>query len=135
MSRCGLPAFVNRGCEMFFRFGAGLCLVVLISLFGIAVEKRNLNLRRSLSRQHYRMDVLRDEHSRLRLKCQQLAAVDRLFQTVEQNGATLSHPAVPKTQASERSPNPETPVEPEKRIPLLFFQKPLTDPRLRETDE
>ncbi len=122
---------------MFFRFGAGLFLVVLISLLGIAIEKRNLDLRRDLSRQHYRMDVLRDEHARLRLKCQQLAAVDRLFQTVEQDGTQLTHPTLPVTTpkpvdgGTGESPSEET----ERRIPLLFFERPLADPRMRETDE
>ena len=120
---------------MFFRFGAGLSLVVLISLLGIAIEKRNLNLRRDLSRQHYRMDVLRDEHARLRLECQQLAAVDRLFQTVDQDGTELSHPSVPVHAISplEDTSDEEVPEETKRRIPLLFFQKPLADPRMQET--
>ncbi|GEM_PF-582396 len=122
---------------MFFRFGAGLFLVVLISLLGIAIEKRNLDLRRDLSRQHYRMDVLRDEHARLRLKCQQLAAVDRLFETVEQDGAELSHPELPAEATSplqDASDEGEA-EETQRRIPLLFFQKPLADPRMQESDE
>jgi hypothetical protein len=122
---------------MFFRFGAGLFLVVLISLLGIAIEKRNLDLRRDLSRQHYRMDVLRDEHARLRLKCQQLAAVDRLFQTVEQGGTQLTHPKLPVTTPSsvDGEGNGGPPEETERRIPLLFFERPLADPRMRETVE
>lgn len=121
---------------MFFRFGAGLSLVVLISLLGIAIEKRNLDLRRDLSRQHYRMDVLRDEHARLRLKCQQLAAVDRLFQTVEQDGTELSHPSVPVNATSPLKDVPgDASEETKRRIPLLFFQKPLADPRMQEADE
>jgi hypothetical protein len=126
---------------MFFRFGAGLFLVVLISLLGIAIEKRNLDLRRDLSRQHYRMDVLRDEHARLRLKCQQLAAVDRLFQTVEQDGTQLTHPKLPvPTPGSadgsvDGGRNGGPSEETERRIPLLFFERPLADPRMRETVE
>lgn len=122
---------------MFFRFGAGLFLVVLISLLGIAIEKRNLDLRRDLSRQHYRMDVLRDEHARLRLKCQQLAAVDRLFQTVEQDGTKLAHPSLPvkSTSPLDEAADDDASEETKRRIPLLFFQKPLPDPRMQETDE
>ena len=122
---------------MFFRFGAGLFLVVLISLLGIAIEKRNLDLRRDLSRQHYRMDVLRDEHARLRLKCQQLAAVDRLFETVDQNGTELSHPKAPlkSTTPFNSDESEDSTEQTERRIPLLFFQKPLADPRLQETEE
>ncbi|MBI1311803.1 hypothetical protein GC176_10970 [bacterium] len=122
---------------MFFRFGAGLFLVVLISLLGIAIEKRSLDLRRDLSRQHYRMDVLRDEHARLRLKCQQLAAVDRLFQTVEQDGTELSHPKLPVTapDSANSDESDDSSEQAERRIPLLFFQRPLADPRLQEADE
>ena len=122
---------------MFFRFGAGLFLVVLVSLLGIAIEKRNLDLRRDLSRQHYRMDVLRDEHARLRLKCQQLAAVDRQFQLIDEEGAELSQPDVPAapSSAGNAKQQDEPAAQPGRRIPLLFFQRPLADPRLRETSE
>ncbi|MHC4876912.1 MAG: hypothetical protein ACYTGL_10465 [Planctomycetota bacterium] len=123
---------------MFFRFGAGLFLVVLVSLLGIAIEKRNLDLRRDLSRQHYRMDVLRDEHARLRLKCQQLAAVDRQIQLIDQEGAELSQPQVPDlppAPADGANESDESVLQPGRRIPLLFFQRPLVDPRLRERPE
>jgi hypothetical protein len=68
---------------MFFRFGSAVLLVVLISLVGIAIEKQNLQHRRELSRQHFQMDVLRDEHTRLRLRCQSLASIERLFETID----------------------------------------------------
>jgi len=48
---------------MFFRFGAALVLVVLISLAGTALEKRNLELKRVVSRQSYRLEILQEQHA------------------------------------------------------------------------
>ena len=159
---------------MFFRFGSALILVVVTLLLGILVEKQNLSLRREISRQHYRMDVLQEEHARLRLRSQQLAAIERLFATIEDKDSGLvpakpgssalvtfrpKQPAEPPAStitddvrsddhpADERQPGdvdetgPE-PVEPNprdadpsglttRRVPLLFWQKPVSDPRLR----
>jgi hypothetical protein len=111
---------------MFFRFGSAVCVVVLISLVGIAIEKRSLDLRRNLSRQHYQMDVLRDQHARLRLKSQELAGIERLFETVERTGSGLELPEKPPKAASP-SKSAERPS-----VPLLFWRQPLGDPRLDE---
>ena len=48
---------------MFFRFAAALVVVVLISLAGTALEKRNLELRRTVSHQQYRLDVLLQQYA------------------------------------------------------------------------
>lgn len=111
---------------MFFRFGSAVCVVVLISLVGIAIEKRSLQLRRELSRQHYQMDVLRDQHSRLRLKSQELAGIERLFETVERTGSGLALPEKPPEVSSEAK-SAERPS-----VPLLFWRQPLDDPRLEK---
>ncbi len=112
---------------MFFRFGSAVCLVVLLSLVGIAVERRNLDFRREISRQHYRMDVLKDEHARLRLRSQKLAAMDRLVETIEKKGSELKHPE----KAVDRGPQNAN-EDPPRRPPLLFWERPLRDPRLSE---
>jgi hypothetical protein len=159
---------------MFFRFGSALVLVVVTSLLGILVEKQNLALRREISRQHYRMDVLQEEHVRLRLRSQQLAAVERLFESIEDKESglvpsipgtlapTTFEPNPPSSQpdetlsddglsdgnaADERAPgdvdldgpklpeqNPQVPDSSgltTRRVPLLFWQKPVSDPRLK----
>lgn len=109
---------------MFFRFGAAVCLVVLISLVGIAIEKQNLERRREISRQHYRMDVLKDEHARLRLHSQKLAAMERLVETIEKKGSELKTPEKPV-------PAPQQQNEGQlRRPPLLFWERPVRDPRL-----
>ena len=159
---------------MFFRFGSAIILVVVTSLLGIFVEKQNLTLRREISRQHYRMDVLQEEHARLRLRSQQLAAVERLFATIEDEESGLV-PAVPgaNTFLSNSLPDSEAELETAsqaessseerlandasddgtsvqlapnsdhstlkldrsdlttRRVPLLFWQKPVGDPRIK----
>lgn len=144
---------------MFFRFGSALILVVVTSLLGIFVEKQSLTLRREISRQHYRMDVLQEEHARLRLRSQQLAAVERLFATIEDEESGLV-PAEPgslvtshqrellnSASESESSKDAKHSVDPDaaesgvadedksdlttRRVPLLFWQKPVGDPRMK----
>ena len=112
---------------MFFRFGSAVCLVVLLSLVGIAVERRNLDFRRESSRQHSRMDVLADEHARLILRSQKLAAMDRLVETIEKKGSELKHPE----KAVDRGPQNPNEDQP-RRPPLLVWDRPLRDPRWDE---
>jgi hypothetical protein len=119
---------------MFFRFGSAVVLVVLISLVGIAIEKQNLHQRRELSRQHYQMDVLRDEHTRLRLRCQSLASIERLFESVDGNHMQVTPRDSIQTdvqQNADPSASPTTKQKTNRRVPLLFFQQPLHDPRLK----
>ena len=95
---------------MFFRFGSAIVLVVLVSLAGIAMEKRNLEYRRGLSRQHYRMQVLLDGHTKLRMKTQQMGAPVRLIESLEKGEFKLREP--------------ETPVEARAgNLPLLRWQR------------
>jgi hypothetical protein len=68
---------------MYFRFGSALVLVVLISLAGIALEKRNLDLRRAATRQRFRRDVLHDTHIRMRLETQRLGAPAQTIDALE----------------------------------------------------
>jgi len=137
---------------MFFRFGSALILVVVTSLLGILVEKQNLKLRRELSRQHYRMDVLQEEHARLRLRSQQLAAVERLFATIEaeDSGLVTSQPGSAQGRSAvgrsadrnsagngSRAAGTKEPGALEadssdlktRQVPLLFWRKPVGDPR------
>src|SRR5258708_29499499 len=86
---------------MFFRFGAALVLVVLISLAGTALEKRNLELKRVVSRQSYRLAILQEQHAAKRVLAQQLGAPRRLVDQLH------PHPA-----RSEKSAQPTTPHPP-----------------------
>ena len=69
---------------MFFRFGSAIVLVVLISLAGTALEKRNLELRRSVSRQQYRQEILLERYAGHRVQAQQLGAPLRVIETVDE---------------------------------------------------
>ena len=89
---------------MFFRFGSAIVLVVLISLAGVAIEKQNLALRREVSRQHYRLDVLLEQHARLRLKTQQLGAPARVIEQLEQSTLELRRPPASAQSRSRRMP-------------------------------
>ena len=87
---------------MFFRFSSAVVLVVLVSLAGIAIEKQNLELRRSLSRQRYRMDVLHEAHARLRVRTQELGAPARLIDSVDR-GELEQRPPEKTAEAEDRS--------------------------------
>ncbi|MGE5193703.1 MAG: hypothetical protein ACM3U2_14505 [Deltaproteobacteria bacterium] len=80
---------------MFFRFGSALVLVVLISLAGTALEKRNLKLRRSVSRQQYRLDVLLEQHAANRVLAQQLGAPSRLVDKIGEESSSRDQPSPP----------------------------------------
>ena len=87
---------------MFFRFGSALVLVVLISLAGTALEKRNLELKRAVSRQHYRLEVLLEQHAANRVLAQQLGAPSRLVDQLDAEAAESAEPpkaAKPKQSA------------------------------------
>lgn len=90
---------------MFFRFGSALVLVVLISLAGTALEKRNLELNRAVSRQHYRLEILLEQHASSRVLAQQLGAPSRLVDQLDADAAQSAEPAQPvKSKRSEPRP-------------------------------
>lgn len=91
---------------MFFRFGSAIVLVVLISLAGTALEKRNLQLKRAVSRQHYRLEVLLEQHSARRVEAQRLGAPIRLIETID---------AAPPAAAPEKPAKPASSGNPQKR--------------------
>jgi hypothetical protein len=95
---------------MVFRFASGLTLVVLIALAGVALEKEVLELRRKISRQHYRTDVLREEYARLRLRSQELGAPPRVFEDLEAGRLPVRGPE----RASDNGP---------RRMPLLHWRR------------
>jgi len=94
---------------MYFRFSSAVVLVVLISAAGIALEKNRLNLDRRISRQQYRLDVLRDRQARLRLRTEQLGAPSRTIDALEKGALELR-------RADRLSPSPS------ERLPLLLWR-------------
>ncbi|MEX0727775.1 MAG: hypothetical protein WEB58_03855 [Planctomycetaceae bacterium] len=65
---------------MYFRFASGIILVVLIALVGVGLEKETLALRREVSRQHFRTEILVENKAKLRWECEQLGAPQRLIE-------------------------------------------------------
>lgn len=89
---------------MYFRFGVALVLVVAVSLAGTTLEKRNLELKRAVSRQHYRLEILQEQVASQRVQAAELGAPARL---IEQLDPELFSPANPeRTSPSTRPTNP-----------------------------
>lgn len=72
--------------DMLFRFLVAVVLVTGVSLCGIALEKQNLALKRGISLQHYRLEILREKRSRAILRTHQLGAVPRLAEEWDRTG-------------------------------------------------
>ena len=103
---------------MFFRFGSSVALVVVIALTGVALEKQNLELRRRVTRQHYRMQVLQEHYAKLRLRTQQLGAPTRVIDSLNDHELQLN-PSASRWEAESS------------RMPLLRWQRPLPQPPSR----
>ena len=71
---------------------------------GVALEKQTLELRRSVSRQHYQTDALRDAYARARLRTQQLGAPERVIDALDAGELELSAPTQPV--AEDQPPTP-----------------------------
>ncbi|MFN0197931.1 MAG: hypothetical protein ACKVT0_14390 [Planctomycetaceae bacterium] len=120
---------------MYFRFASTICLVVAISLFGVGLEKEALSLRREVSRQHFRADILGDNRAKLRWECEQLGAPQRLIEqlpsensTAEQSDQSSSSKESPKksrTKSKAKSKGKKTAQL--KALPLLDWQQSLSD--------
>lgn len=74
---------------MFFRFGTALVLVVIISLLGIALEKRILSQKRAISLQHYRFEQLDERRAQLRVRSEALGAPARLIDAIDMGAVEL----------------------------------------------
>ncbi|MDP1798298.1 MAG: hypothetical protein Q8K78_12480 [Planctomycetaceae bacterium] len=64
---------------MYFRFLAGMVLVVAVSLAGTTLEKQTLMLRRRVSQQQYQLDELEQRTTKLRLASHQRRTATRLL--------------------------------------------------------
>ena len=89
---------------MFFRFGAALVLVVLVALTGTALETQNLAMKRALSQQQYRLDVLVETQTSLRLESQRLGAPAKLFESLERGDRGLKRGVKPQRTDERRVP-------------------------------
>jgi hypothetical protein len=93
---------------MFFRFVAALVAVVVISLAGVAIEKRNLELRRAISHQEYQRELLIERQARTRAETERLGAPPRLLEALEADRLRMREVATPikpasRSKAAQRS--------------------------------
>jgi hypothetical protein len=111
---------------VYFRFAAGLMLVVLVSMAGVWLEKQTLEMRRTISVQYYQTDVLFDLIVRLRLETQRLTAPAQLTQIEKQHADTSAQHQKAK-RSSERTAEQRTePMQSTRdHLPLLRFQHPF----------
>lgn len=90
---------------MFFRFGAAIVVVVAISLTSVAIEKRNLELRRAISHQEYQRELLIERQARTRAETEKLGAPPRLLEALEADKLRMREvetPIQPKSKSKTR---------------------------------
>jgi hypothetical protein len=80
---------------MFFRFAMGLALAVVVSLIGAGLEKETLALRRRVGQQQFRLDVLADRLTALRLEAQRLGTPARHLEPLEAGRLPIQRLAQP----------------------------------------
>jgi hypothetical protein len=112
--------------QVYFRFAAGLMLVVLVSMAGVWLEKQTLEMRRTVSVQYYQTDVLLDLLVRQRLETQQLTAPAQLI-TVREVETRLSQqqPESKRRRTRVTVQSDESSGSMGRRLPLLRFQHPF----------
>jgi hypothetical protein len=113
---------------VFFRFAAGLILVVLISMVGVRLEKQTLEMRRAVSVQYFQTDLLLELLVRLRLESQTLTAQAQQS-LIAENSRT--GPRATEKKNTSHLPGRHRLSSPESELPsleLLRLQQPF-DPR------
>ncbi|MCA9012038.1 MAG: hypothetical protein KDB01_19935 [Planctomycetaceae bacterium] len=111
---------------MYFRFAAGLMLVVLVSMAGVWLEKQTLEMRRTISVQYYQTDVLFDLIVRLRLETQRLTAPAQMTHLERQNADNAAQDQKTKRPSARTAEQqPELIRSTRDQLPLLRFQHPF----------
>ena len=107
---------------MFFRFAAGLILVVLVSMCGIMLEKQLLEMKRTVSRQYFQVDMLLEMHASLRLSIQRQTAPAQMAALNASSFTGQQPTSSPATRSQSDAPS----VAP---LPLLRWQMPAQSKR------
>ncbi len=116
---------------MYFRFASTICLVVVVSLIGVGLEKETLSLRREVSRQHFRTDILGENRAKLRWECEQLGAPQRLIEQLPPENSDAeksdqdpsSKDASKKSKAKTKAKSKGKKTAQLKALPLLDWQQ------------
>ncbi len=110
---------------MFFRFAAGLILVVLVSMVGIILEKQTLEMKRAVSRQYFQVDLLLEMHAKLRLTIQELTAPSQLAEIQAKDRPGSRH--VQNFPRMQQPPQVSAPADDSSgvpQLPLLRWEHP-----------
>ena len=111
---------------MYFRFAAGLMLVVLVSMAGVWLEKQTLEMRRTVSVQYYQTDVLLDLLVRQRLETQQLTAPGQMAVTqAAEKRPSKQQPKIIRSKSRVADRSEESSESTGGQLPLLRFQHPF----------
>ncbi|MBA3312348.1 MAG: hypothetical protein M3552_04155 [Planctomycetota bacterium] len=78
---------------MCIRFQAAVLLAALTAITGSAIEGSILDQRRALSRQHYRLEVLRERVAHSRLRAERLGSPGRLMRPLEEGRLDVRSPS------------------------------------------
>jgi hypothetical protein len=113
---------------VFFRFAAGLMLVVLISMVGVRLEKQTLEMRRAVSVQYFQTDLLLELLVRLRLESQTLTAQAQQLLIAENAQAGPRGAGKEKTSQRPGQTQASTPASELPSLQLLRLKLPF-DPR------
>lgn len=113
---------------MFFRFAAGLMLVVLISMVGVRLEKQTLEMRRAVSVQYFQTDLLLELLVRLRLESQTLTAQAQQSLIAENARTGPREAGTGKTSKRADENRTSSPDAGSPSLQLLRLQQPF-DPR------
>ena len=108
---------------MFFRFACVLCVLTGVALIGIALERRNLTLKQTISSQYSEIDTLKTERCQLILQTQSLGAPLKLIESVSNRGLRKSgstHPA--SGNLNESGSEDRDLVAPSSGAPLLEWR-------------
>lgn len=79
-------------------------MLVSVALTGTVLETQNLALKRSLSQQQYRLEILLETQASLRLESQRLGTPAKLFDALENGDASLYRPPRPQRADQRRAP-------------------------------
>lgn len=105
---------------MFFRFAAGLILVVLVSMVGIVLEKQTLAMNRAVSRQFFQLDLMLEMHAQLRLSIQKQTAPALLADLKPESFTQQRRARFDRVSEQETG----VPKPPSSGLPLMRWQLP-----------
>lgn len=88
---------------MLFRFLSALTLVVLVSLAGTSLEKKNLELRRAVTSQSYQREILREQLARGHLRIQEVSSPTTHIDDLDVEPAPESAPKASRKKSHVRA--------------------------------